>query len=412
MVMFALVDCNNFFVSCERVLCPSLTQRPVVVASSHDGCVIARSEEAKKVGIKMGEPLFKCQHLIHTYKIVVLPACHERYLNMSAQIMEILDEWAPKIEIYSIDEAFLYFPYTNINHQEIGTEIVNIIQDQVGIPTRVGFGHTKTLAKLANYLAKQTKLSICNIHDYDLNKVLKTVPVNKLWGVGKGYHTQLKKYLILNAYHLKQANPLLIRKLMKVYGERMQLELKGVSCIPINTNAQPSKTMICSRRFGQLLTCPKEIFEAFSHNIIRLTNGLHNQQMKMKECSIFLRANSREYPHVAITIKLPVATNNPAYLMNYCRRPLYALVQDGMAYKKSGIMATELVSVRAIQDELGTDQAVAHQHKLDAIMSACHAVHNKWGRQAIGFATPRKRKPSHAITSMSYVRKATRFTIR
>ena len=239
--MFALIDGNNFYVSCERVFRPELRHKPVVVLSNNDGCVVARSNEVKALGVKMGEPYFKCKDVLALHRVHIFSSNYALYADMSQRIVSILKQFTPDMEVYSIDESFLYVYMKKNKYDILGHEIKNKIQKQTGIPVGVGFGKTKTLAKLSNYMAKKTGRGVFNIHDYDEDKVLRTFPVEELWGIGRGFKTRLRKLNIHNAYQLREAPPNLIRKRLHVWGERMQLELRGTSCIPLEIAKQKNE---------------------------------------------------------------------------------------------------------------------------------------------------------------------------
>ena len=191
--MFALVDGNNFYVSCERVFQPELNGKPVVVLSNNDGCIVARSNEVKALGIKMGEPLFKCREILERHKVIIRSSNYSLYADLSARVVTVLKTYTPDLEIYSIDESFLFFSHSKIDFHQLGKQIRTAVFKQTGIPVGVGFGKTKTLAKIANKLAKKTNDGVCNIHDYNEDKVLKTLSTSELWGIGRGFNTRLKK---------------------------------------------------------------------------------------------------------------------------------------------------------------------------------------------------------------------------
>ncbi|RAP29489.1 SOS mutagenesis and repair protein UmuC [Candidatus Marinamargulisbacteria bacterium SCGC AG-414-C22] len=401
--MFLLVDGNNFYVSCERLYRPDLNNKPVVVLSNNDGCIVARSNEVKALGIKMGEPLFKCKHIIDRYRVTVFSSNYALYADLSNRIVTILKRFTPDIEVYSIDESFLVINMCSGSYYELGRTIKETVLQEVGIPVGVGIGKTKTLAKVANKLAKTTPEGVFNIHEYDENKLLRTVPVSDLWGIGKGFTKRLSSILIHNAYQFKIAAPALIRKRLHVWGERMQLELQGISCMPLEVATKPNKSIISSKSFGKKITDCHLLEGAIAANVIKATEKCRKQQLKVKEITVFLisdRFRDQHYYH-AMDIQLPTYSSATGYVTYFVINAIKKLYRCGVVYTKSGVICNNLCHEQQVQTELRLQpttisDAMSHfsQDKLDKAMKAYDAINQKWGSGKIELATTQvKDKP-------------------
>ena len=258
---FALVDCNNFYVSCERLFNPKLIGKPVVVLSNNDGCVVARSQEVKDLGIKMGVPVFKIKDEIIKYNIQVYSSNYALYGDLSGRVMSTLSHFAPDVEIYSIDEAFLDLSgFSQRDLTEYCAEIRRIVLKWVGIPVSIGIGSTKTLAKLANRVAKKSKtgvfdLSSCN----NPEQVLAKTDVGDIWGIGSKYGKWCREHGIMSAWDFRNTNTEIIRKKMGVVGLRMLMELQGTSCLPLELVSNPKKETCVSRSFSHPVTTVTEL---------------------------------------------------------------------------------------------------------------------------------------------------------
>ena len=387
--MFCLVDGNNFYVSCERVFNPRLIGKPVVVLSNNDGCIVSRSNEAKKIGIKMGEPLFKCRSLIDQYKVVCLSSNYTLYADLSQRVVSVLQTFSPDLEIYSIDESFILFTNSGINYYELGKRIKKQVFQQTGIPVGVGFGKSKTLAKISNHMAKRSHSGVFNIHDYNEDHVLKTVPVTDLWGVGKGFASRLRKKNMHFAYHIKYASLWLLKKICHVHGERMKLELMGISAIELVREVPNKKSIISSKSFACELTQLADIKGALAENIARAAQKLRDQHSKVTEFRVMLLTNRftdavyKHYSHV----KLPVASSDTVYITTYAIKALESIYIQGKAYKKSGIVFDCIEPASCLQFSLLTLAQQLKQKRRDNAMKAIDKINSKWGRNAISLAT-------------------------
>jgi DNA polymerase V len=386
--MFALVDGTNFFVSCERVFNPELRDKPLVVLSNNDGCVIARSNEAKLLGIKMGVARFKCESLLRLYAVKVRSSNYALYADISSRMIHVLKQFASDIEVYSIDESFLYFSHKNCDFTAIGCEIKQAIQDSLGIPVGIGFGKTKTLSKLANKLAKNSGSSICNIHDYDLNKVLKTVPVESIWGVGRQFTKKLNKYLIFNAYQLAMAEPKFIRSHFHSPGEQIQFELLGQSVKKIDTEKSKNKSIISSRSFAEKVTQYHHIQAAVATNIIRAVGKLRNQALVSKHMTVYVieRLKDRKTRVLETSVTLPYESSVTQEFIKAIFLVLPSIFVEGRAYAKSGVCITGIKDEDSVQLDLFSSKKQEKDHKLNALMKSCDEVNKKYGKTLVTWA--------------------------
>ena len=294
--IFALVDCNNFYASCERVFNPKLEGKPIVVLSNNDGCIIARSNEAKALGIPMGAPFFKYKQLINRNKVHVFSSNYTFYGDMSARVMTSLRSLVDEIEIYSIDEAFLdisSFAYCDL--EDTAKEIKTLIKQWTGIPVSIGIGSSKTLAKIANRQAKKDSLdNVFDIRNLDVKKsVLQELPVEEIWGISTRWGRRLRKIGIETAQDLVEANPRYVKKTISIVGERIHYELNGVSCIGIE-EVKNKKNIISSKSFGKKVSQVQELEEAVSNYTARACEKLRLQNSRAQGLYVFLRTS----PHI------------------------------------------------------------------------------------------------------------------
>ncbi len=349
--VFGLADCNNFYVSCERVFDPSLEERPVVVLSNNDGCVIARSNEAKALGIPMGAPAFKYSGYFQKYGITVFSSNYTLYNNMSERVMSILSDSAPFIEIYSIDEAFLDFSTLHRFHMpSFCGEIREKIRSWTGIPVSIGTGRTKTLAKIANRIAKKDKSTggIFNMErssENDLDMILARIDVGDIWGIGKKYAQVLRKSNINTAKDLKYAPDDWILKHLTVDGLRTVTELRGRVCIPFMEKRPARKQLVVSRSFGKDVTDLDEISESVSEFASRAAEKLRKEGLTASSIAVFIQTNPfRNDPqyHNISSIKLPAGTSYTPEIVRTAIRLLKKIFRLGYSYKKSGVILSDI----------------------------------------------------------------------
>jgi DNA polymerase V len=388
--MFGLIDCNNFYASCERVFNPSLNRRPVVVLSNNDGCVIARSSEAKALGIPMGEPAYKLKALIEANQVVVFSSNYVLYGDMSHRVMTTVAQFAPDMEIYSIDEAFLLFDgFENINLKEYGEKIVRTTTRNTGIPVSLGIAPTKTLAKLANKFAKKYKdyRGVCVIDtDEKREKALKLTAVGDVWGIGRQYAKKLEYYSIHTAWDFTQRSKSWVRHTMGVVGERTWLELKGTPCVEMDKTT--TKKSICtSRSFGERLTELSPISEAVSNFAASCAEKLRKQHSLASVIMVFIQTNpnATNLPQHCkqVVLQLPVPTNDTTELINFALRGLKAIFAEGFQFKKAGVIVSEIVPERPLQGDLFDTR---NRDKFSRIMTVMDSLNASYGKQKVKIA--------------------------
>ena len=350
--MFALVDCNNFYASCERVFNPKLLSKPVLVLSNNDGCVIARSNETKALGIKMGTPLFKIKDLITKHKIEVFSSNFSLYGDMSRRVMATLSNYSPNIEIYSIDESFLEIGHLyKIDYKTYGQDIRYKTQRDTGIPVSVGIAPTKTLAKIANFYAKkyQKNKGVCIIEkNAQLEKILQHFPIQETWGIGRKSYNKLVSIGVRSAYDFIQLNDGWIRKNMTITGLKIKEELIGNSCLVLEELPPPKKGICTARSFGTLLTKYEDIETALANYVETSVEKLRKQKSTCKQLQIFLQTNKfrkKDTQYFGSTsVQLPNATNYTPELIKYALVGLKKIYKEHHNYKKVGVILSDISS--------------------------------------------------------------------
>lgn len=342
--MFALIDCNNFFVSCERVFRPDLERKPVIVLSNNDGCAIARSNEAKRLGIPMGAPLFEIRHLVKAYNVETLSCNFELYSDMSRRVMNVLQQNCEKVEIYSVDEAFLEVD-DSINWKQEGERLRHLIFQYTGIPTSVGFGPTKTLAKLANAKAKSLGTPCYLDSTPSYHNTLKAIQVSKIWGVGANLNKNLKQQGIYSAYDLMMANPTWARKNYNIVVERIVRELSGFSCIPLTLIQEPKKSLQITRSFSTPVKDKDILKQAIARYGFRLSAKLRESSQKTTTLFVYgrnspFRGESSIFHQRTIVLNEP--TNDTATIIMQAQQAIESFFDESVAYHKAGIMALDL----------------------------------------------------------------------
>lgn len=389
--VFALVDCNNFYASCERVFNPKLNGQPIVVLSNNDGCVVARSNEAKALGIGMGVPEFQIRPLLRAHHVQVFSSNYTLYGDMSQRVMETLEPFSPNIEVYSIDEAFLSLSdFTLRNLTEYGQTIRATVKRWTGLPVSVGIAETKTLAKIANRVAKRTP-ETGGVFDLlacpDREALLGRVAVEDVWGIGPNHARLLIQHGITTGRQLAGADDQWIRKRMGVVGLRLVMELRGVSCLDLEQCPSPKQSLTCSRAFGKLINNLAEMEEAVSVYTSRVAEKLRRGGMAATVLTVCLTTNEfKEGPQYsnALTLKLPVVTDNTSELIGCALQGIQAIYRDGYLYKKAGVMLTGLVPVSQIQADLFDDRDRGRSKRL---MSALDSINDRWGAGTLHYAS-------------------------
>ncbi len=394
--MYALIDCNNFYASCERVFNPSLRSKPVVVLSNNDGCVIARSNEAKALGIGMGEPAFKIKQLIEQQQVKVFSSNYILYGDMSRRVMQILSEFVPDIEIYSIDEAFLSMKgFELFDFHSYGSTIREKVSRGTGIPVSVGIGKTKTLAKVANHFAKKVKANngVYIINKDNLGSTLSAFPVGDVWGIGRQYNKMLGKHGIHTAFDFINAPSDFIRKTMSVVGLRTKEELLGKECIGIEMSVPSKKTICTSRSFGKMQTELSSLSEAVANFASSCAMKLRKQGSCANVVMVFLHTNRfredlQQYAANRV-IALPVATSSTFEIVGYAIEALRSIFREGYQYKKTGVIVSGIVPECEIQSAMFD---TVDRNKHNQVMTAMDILNQKYGRNTVKLAISGNRR--------------------
>jgi DNA polymerase V len=388
--VFAIVDCNNFYVSCERVFNPKLAQKPVVVLSNNDGCVVARSNEAKDLGIKMGVPVFQISRLMKTHKVQALSSNYALYADMSQRIMNTLSGFTPDVEIYSIDEAFLDLSQCKRpDLTDYGHKIRSTIKQWTGIPVSIGMAETKTLAKIANKIAKQSVRAegVLNLTASPyLNRALEITDVDDVWGIGRSYCKFLKNYGIHNALQLRDADDNVIKKKMGITGVRLLQELRGVPCYALEHSPSPKKGITVSRTFRNSIESLDDLKEAIAAYVSLGAEKLRKEHSVAGVIMVFLMTNRFKKENYDInikTIKLPVATSDTSQLIHYAHKSIKEIYRKGHLYKKAGILFKHLNLENQIQADLFNYKDFKRSKKL---MQALDNINKKMGSDTLKYA--------------------------
>ncbi|SIT82462.1 Y-family DNA polymerase [Pontibacter indicus] len=396
--LFALVDCNNFYASCERVFDPKLEGKPIVVLSNNDGCIIARSNEAKALGIKMGEPAFKAKDTIEQHNVHVFSSNYTLYGDMSARVMQTLGQFTPNLEVYSIDEAFLdlgNFYGRDLN--EYAGEMRSTVRAWTGIPVSVGVAPTKTLAKLANRLSKKSKKAdgvLVLTDERHIEEALRRTEVGDVWGMGRRYAQKLAGFGIHTALDLRNVSDAFAKKHLTVVGLRTVRELRCEPCQDLELVA-PNKQNICtSRSFGASVTTLSQLQEATANYASRCAAKLRRQQSCAGAVTVFVETNRFRETDAQYfnsrTIALPTATSSTLELVHYANLALQALYRPGYRYKKSGVIVSELRPQNQVQTSL-LDPVDRDKHQ--RLMQVLDKLNSTWGRDKVTCAAQGTTRP-------------------
>jgi len=389
--IIALVDCNAFYVSCERLFRPDLARKPVVVLSNNDGCIISRSTEAKQIGIKMGEPLFKAKPLIDKYKVAVFSSNYELYGDLSRRVMKILKNFTSDIEFYSIDEAFLDLTYIKMSSvEEYIANIRKIILQWTGIPVSIGAANTKTLAKVANHIAKKKRVGIEEFISKDqdyINKELEKFPVEEVWGIGRQLSKLFNKSNIRNAYELKHANNYWVRKNSNVGVAKTIHELNGICCFPLNAIPTVRKNCCVSRSFGKNITDLHDLTEALVNHCITAAERIRSEGLIAKSLYVFIKTSRFKSNYVSRVkqVDLPLATNNTMELAHAAIQALETIYEAGYNYSKAGVLLSNLQP----KDQYADNLFSTIRKPLDQVMEVMDQTNNRFGKGSITLAVAR-----------------------
>ena len=390
--MFALADCNNFFVSCERVFRPDLQGKPVIVLSSNDGCAVARSNEAKALGIKMGAPLFKIRDIVKKHNVAVFSGNMALYGDMSQRVRWVLEEYAPSVEVYSIDECFLDLRgMTNIDFDAYAKEISAQCWRQTSIPVSVGIAPTKTLAKIASKLCKQyPKLrGGCYMHrPQDIEKVLRKFPIEDVWGIGRKSVQKLHDRGIRTAYEFTQMNEGVVRSLMGIVGIRTWKELQGISCIEFEDGFEAKQSICVSRSFSSEIYDVNELQEQVANFASSMAEKLRRQRCVAGEMVVFAYTNRFKeslpqiYSNSLVTFTTP--TSDQRTIVAQAVNAIQKIFNEGYGYKKAGVIASKIIPEGEVMHSLFEDTLAAErEHK---ITSALDAINSTFGKGTIKLA--------------------------
>ena len=344
----ALVDCNSFYVSCERLFNPKIRKKPVVVLSNNDGCIISRSNEAKALGIKMGEPYFKAKNIIIKNDVQVFSSNYSLYGDLSRRVMRTLKRFNSQIEVYSIDEAFMDLSnFSDEDVERVGKEIRETVLQWTGIPTSIGIAKTKTLSKIANHIAKKKQSGVTSLIGIEnLDPILEKIEINDVWGVGRQLTKFYQKNGIYNAKQLKNKSNTWIKKCSNVLSSRTAMELRGIPCINLETTQTKRKSCVVSRSFGKRIETFQELKEAVSNYCLNASEKIRSESLVAKAITVFVRTSpfQRDYGYYSNskTIDFPIATNNSIETVKTAVAILESIFKNGYRYQKAGVMLTGL----------------------------------------------------------------------
>lgn len=386
--MFGLCDANNFYASCERVFNPSLIGRPVVVLSNNDGCVIARSNEAKKLGIEMGAPYFQIKQLARRGNVAVFSSNFVLYGDMSRRVMGLLKKFVPATEVYSIDEAFLDFTgMDETKLDELGHKIASTVKRYTGIPVSIGIAPTKTLAKIASKLCKQyPKLNgCCFMHrPQDIEKVLRKFPIEDVWGVGRRYAKMLKANGVDTAWDFTQLTPEWVRKRMSVVGLRMWKELRGEACIGFEQAPADKKQIATTRTFAHDIDDFGELHQSVAQYAVACAEKLRQQNSVCGEIVVFILTNRHKdnipQHYESRLVKLSVPTDSTLELTKYASGLLRQIYRKGYAYKRAGVILSDISSKKGTQRDMFD---TTDRDKHDRLMKTVDGLNASFGRHKI-----------------------------
>ncbi len=386
--IFGLVDCNNFYASCERVFQPKLKHVPIVVLSNNDGCIIARSEEAKLLGIPMGAPYYKYRNYLEKNNVSIFSSNYEFYGDMSERVMSSIKMMIDhsNIEVYSIDEAFIKLASNNA--LEYAKKISSNIMQWTGIPTSIGISSTKTLSKIANHVAKKNLTD--NVFDMRnekiIEKVIKDLPVDNIWGISKAWSKKLSQLNIITALELRDADSSFIKKKLGIVLERIVLELRGISCLNIE-KSKDKKSIISSKSFGSLITDINLIEQALSNHVARACEKLRIQNSRAKSISIFIQTNKfrKDLPQYRASkhYVLELPSSDTGQLIKISKKLLNIIFRNNYKYNKCGVMLQDISSKNYEQKHM----FVKNNPIIDNLMERVDLLNSNLGKNSVFHAS-------------------------
>ncbi len=384
--LIALVDCNNFYVSCERIFRPDLLYKPVAVLSNNDGCIVSRSQEVKRMGIKMAVPVYQIQHLIKKHQIHLFSSNYALYADMSSRVMRCLETYAPDLEIYSIDESFLNLSgVCNKQSFAYGLMIKRQVYKNTGIPVCVGMGPTKTLAKLANYAAKKwpkTQGVVDLTNTVRREKLMRLVPVNEVWGIGRQTTKKLQRLGIYNVYDLARQPAEVMQAQFNIMVARTVMELNGIHCIALDDVSADKQQIVCSRSFKRRLTEYQELAQALSRFATRATEKLRQQHAVSRSISVFIQTsmlNSDEPQYQrSIHSQLNQPTSDTRHIAGAAKKLLGEIFKPGYRYQKCGIQLAQIRPQSQFKQTDLFDDMASDTVKSDILMATVDDINRRF----------------------------------
>lgn len=412
--MFALVDCNNFYASCERVFRPALEGRPVVVLSNNDGCIVARSAEAKALGIPMAKPWFKLEAALRGQGVAVCSSNYALYGDLSARVMQTLARFCPRLETYSIDECFLDLSGTRGDLTALGLDMARTVKQWTGIPVSVGIGPTKTLAKVANRLAKKGQGPAGPVLEWarlpDPRGTLAGLAPEDVWGISARWGESLRRLGLASALALAEADPRLLRKAFGVVMERIGRELAGVSCLPLELVPPPRKQILVSRSFGERLAQLDDLRGAVAAFAARAGEKLRRQRLRTSAVTVFLQTSpftdAEPFYANGVTLVLDRPTRDTGRLVRVADQALTRIYRPGLAYQKAGVLLPDL-SPEGVEQGLLFAEQPGDDARTDRLMDRLDALNRRPAHRAVRYASEllsdkwhmRQRRKSPAYTT-------------
>lgn len=387
--IFALIDCNAFYVSCERVFNPKLNNKPVVALSNNDGCIIARSKEAKALGIKMGVPLFKVKDIVERENVIVFSSNYTLYADMSRRVMNIISEFTPSIEVYSIDEAFIELTNMNVDYESYARHMRKVILQYTGIPVSIGIASTKTLTKVANHIAKDDESleGVCSLIQHEnLDQVLEDTNVADVWGVGRQLSKKLIANGIFNAKLLKNCEDAWVRKMMSVNGLKTVSELREISCLDLEETSATRKSCCTTRSFGKPLINLEDIEQAVTTFARRATERIRGENLIASTVSVFLRTNPfdrNRYYSNSSTTTLSYPTYDTVQIVKIALQLTKIIFRENYKYKKAGVLLSGFYEKGTETKDLFSEA----RYRSPKLMSAVDQINERYGSDTIQIAT-------------------------
>ena len=387
--VFALIDCNAFYVSCERVFNPKLNNKPVVALSNNDGCIIARSKEAKALGIKMGVPLFKVKDIVERENVIVFSSNYTLYADMSRRVMNIISEFTPSIEVYSIDEAFIELTNMNVDYESYARHMRKVILQYTGIPVSIGIASTKTLTKVANHIAKDDESleGVCSLIQHEnLDQVLEDTNVADVWGVGRQLSKKLIANGIFNAKLLKNCEDAWVRKMMSVNGLKTVSELREISCLDLEETSATRKSCCTTRSFGKPLINLEDIEQAVTTFARRATERIRGENLIASTVSVFLRINPfdrNRYYSNSSTTTLSYPTYDTVQIVKTALQLTKIIFRENYKYKKAGVLLSGFYEKGTETKDLFSEA----RYRSPKLMSAVDQINERYGSDTIQIAT-------------------------